>query len=638
MVKVLDPNKTGKRLYTFEEICQLLLIEQVKQDVFKKFHPKPYAQFTKRPPPDYDTIKKKLRSKKKADRIVNERIIAYRRFLRNPASEVKRFLDTPYKPTKTWRQNWVETVRDYADLAAYCGLLPAWFKNPYRASGEDGYLVAQLMVDYLGRKVTFEDVLMGMKFSNSSTNIESYPKQNVQVRPFFVALRILKELKEKGIVAIQYSLLAATVGCLRSEDELSEAVSLIMDSYASKSIAQFGKADRIFEREAQRFSLSLLAFLESAGLISVAKTKRTKLVKVTDNGLTLLQKTPGHSVFYGHKLGDQSLTPLLGHLLRRFEATVRKDNQELDLLELEKPMLNLISEADVKTAIGIVWGLSPSPIADVTENKVKLNGLGEQYSVIPTVDFTSTHEVDFVELGIASIPVSVAIKPEVKPSNFLLGDLKKKALASIGSDYEDAISHALEQLSYGTVSRFGHRRSGQRVLDIVWEVPVIDSYTHVETKILILIEAKSGESIRQMDERVVMDDAKRTLEFYRNKLQEIAGIWVWILDSDQLPASFGGHGGVRPGVKSFPEKLNELVFLTNYISRPVVVTAMSIDCLLQYYSYLYAVIHKLPKNAILNETLARQFWVWGTLFRPVTGWVFIENDPRELERQLFTPS
>ena len=133
-----------------------------------------------------------------------------------------------------------------------------------------------------------------------------------------------------------------------------------------------------------------------------------------------------------------------------------------------------------------------------------------------------------------------------------------------------------------------------------------------------------------------MDDAKRTLELYRNRLHEIAGVWLWVLDSDQIPAS-SGHGGVRPGVKSFPEKLNELILLTNYVSRTVVVTAMSVDCLVQYYSYLFVITHNLPKNGVLNETLARQFWVWGTLFRPVTGWVFIENDPRELERQLFTP-
>src|SRR5439155_3270960 len=130
--------------------------------------------------------------------------------------------------------------------------------------------------------------------------------------------------------------------------ELSEAVSLIVGSYASKSIAQFGKVDRVFEREAGRFSLSLLAFLQSAGLISVADTKRTKLVRITDKGLSLIQKTPGHSAFYGHRVGEQSLTPLLGHLLRLFEQSVKDDRHGLNLPELEKQMLNIISKSDVK--------------------------------------------------------------------------------------------------------------------------------------------------------------------------------------------------------------------------------------------------------------------------------------------------
>ena len=129
MLKSLDPEKTSKKVYTFGEISKILLVEQVKEGTFEQFHPKPYDIFTKKPPPDFDTLVDKMGGKN-AKKLSEDRRSAFKRFLEDPNCNYEGFVDVQYKPTKTWRQNWVEFVRDYADLAAYCGLLPAFFKNP----------------------------------------------------------------------------------------------------------------------------------------------------------------------------------------------------------------------------------------------------------------------------------------------------------------------------------------------------------------------------------------------------------------------------------------------------------------------------------------------------------------------------
>ena len=150
-----------------------------------------------------------------------------------------------------------------------------------------------------------------------------------------------------------------------------------------------------------------------------------------------------------------------------------------------------------------------------------------------------------------------------------------------------------------------------------------------------MIEAKSGEAIKHLDERILIDDAKRTIKIYRRKLHQICGIWIWILDGRKLPATVDIHGGARQGARTFLEKLNQLVLLTMYVNRPIIVTAMNIDCFIEYFNFLYSVLKEVKEP--LNEVTTPQFWVWGSLFRPVTNWVFVYEDKEELKRRLFSP-
>lgn len=82
--------------------------------------------------------------------------------------------------------------------------------------------------------------------------------------------------------------------------------------------------------------------------------------------------------------------------------------------------------------------------------------------------------------------------------------------------------------------------------------------------------------------------------------------------------------------------MNDLLQLMTYVGRLVVVTAMNIESFLEYYQYLYAVLKQ--SKGPLNEVTAQNFWIWGRLFRPVVGYVFIHNDVNELRKKLFVPA
>lgn len=637
MLQILNPEKTGKRVYTITEICEKMLIEEVKEKVFEGFHSKkPYPIFTKFPPPDMPTLQKKL-GKKNAKILAKKRIQAYKNFASNPEKQIHSFLSTQYKPTKTWKQNWIEFVRDYADLAAYCGLLPAFFKNPYRDSPEDGYVVSDNMISYLKGELGFEEVLMSMKYANSSINLERYYQFNIDVRPFYSALKILKFLKSRGVELVEYSLLAAVVSCLRNEDEIESAVKLILKEYRYKSIAKFGDKPlkHAFHREAVRFSLSFLSFLRSGDLITFHHIKRAKYVRITPKGETLLKRTCGRAVFYTHKLEGIVVTPLIGYLLNLFSVSVRKRKKILDFELLHKNLEGVVTKKELEDTIMMLSNLAFSPIKKFEKPKIELASIPNQYSIVSWVDFASSHEAKFVDQGIGAIPEYVKRIEIIAPSPKILKRLFETATSSKGDEYEDTLGNALKKLKFGKVTQYGHKKRGQRYLDLVWQVPVIDSITNSERTLLVLIEAKSGGAIKQLDERVVSDDAKRTIKVYRRKLHKICGIWIWILDGRNLPATTDIHGGARQGAKTFLEKLNELVLLTMYVNRPIVVTAMNIDCFIEYFSYLYSILKK--ATAPLNEVNTPQFWVWGSLFRPVSSWVFIYEDREELKRRLFTP-
>jgi hypothetical protein len=527
-------------------------------------------------------------------------------------------------------------VRDYADLAAYCGLLPAFFKNPFGDSEEDGYVFSHMATQYLAGKVSPEEILMAMKYANSSINLIRYPKFRIRVRPFYAALCLLKRLEEVGVELIDKKLLGAAVGCLRTEEEIETAAQSIKSEFARKgTVATFAgrRVKRDFVREGERFSLSLVSFLQRWGLVRVHEG-RIKLVQISDKGREWVKKTPPNAIFYSFELGEMRLNPLLGYLLNLFEESVKRGIHEIDLANLQEQLREVVDEKTLRDVLTMLKALRPAPLKALSDTQISLNSLSHQYAITPTTDFPSLAEAEFIEKGMASLVIRAPIEIVARPPSGTLEALEKSALSSEGSAYEDALIAALEQIGYGKVVKLGHYAAGQRYSDTVWETPIIDTLTNEEKTLLIIVEAKAGEAVRQLDERIVMDELRNTIaDIYARKLPQIAGVWVWILDGQSLPVSEGGHGGARGEAKSFTEKMNELLQLATYVQRLIVVTAMNIHSFLEYYEYLYGILKQ--AKAPLNEVTAQNFWIWGRLFAPVAGYVFIHNDVKELKRRLF---
>lgn len=637
MLRALDPNKTGQSVYTFQEICSILLCEEVKRNRFSLFHKKPYSIFTRKDPPDFKTLVEKL-GKRKAKRLAEARRVAYRQFVKNPYSNYSDFVHVQYKPTKTWKQNWVEFVRDYADMGAYCGLLPAFFKNPFSSSDEDGYVVSNECRRFLAGSIKPEAILMGMKYANSSINLAMYPQFNIRVRPFYCALRILRDQEDHGIRAIQKKLLGAVVGCLRSEKEIDEAVKLLVKDFTQDSIASFGNGpsqDPEFEREGERFSLSLVSFLEKFKLVDVKSMGRSSFVFPTTRGRNLASNTTRNALFYNHLVDHVKSTPLLGHLLSRFHDCSNRGQSAINIERLARQLQPGVTRSVLEDALQMMCTyLDPCPILNITKTSLRLSGPEDQYSVTPACDFGSSDEAEFISSG--SIAVGAAITPGisiVKVPVDTVNKLRRAALASVGQDYEDALTSALRDLKFGSVVPLGHVHAGKRYTDIVWEVPVVDRLTTSQRTLLVVIEAKSGNAVKQFDERIAMDDIVQTLkQKYSSVLPQISGIWIWVLDGKALPVAHSGHGGHRPGAKSFEEKMNEMLQLSTQANRLVVVSAMNVESFIEYYTYLYRISRNVTPP--LSEVKAPNFWIWGPAFRPLNGYVFIYNDAYEMRRKL----
>jgi hypothetical protein len=150
----------------------------------------------------------------------------------------------------------------------------------------------------------------------------------------------------------------------------------------------------------------------------------------------------------------------------------------------------------------------------------------------------------------------------------------------------------------------------------------------VDERISNILVTKHLHNVEDVSRLVVL--RCRLFDIYARKLPQIAGVWVWVLDGLSLPVSEGGHGGARGEAKTFAEKMNELLQLATYVQRLIVVTAMNIHSFVEYYGYLYGILKQ--AKAPLNEVTAQNFWIWGRLFAPVAGYVFIHNDVDELKR------
>jgi len=636
---LLDILDIEKKQYTFKEISELLLVEEIKQDKFREFHGNmPYRIFTEKIPPDKDHLLKKFRQiskkgyKEAAQTLIEKRKKTFRNFLKNPEKNINEFLNVQYKPTKTWKQNWVEFVRDYVDFAAYCGLIPCYYKLPGEKSSEkDGYVISDDLIAYKKGDIDLSQILLRFKYSNSSINTRRYPQFNIRVRPFYLALKLLNELKDNGIEKIERRLLFGSVSSFRDENELNEAVHYAMNFIKKEgNVLSEQNSSGSVSREAGRVATGMVPFLIGLDLVEQTKDRGITFFRITKKGEKLLDSCAPNSIYFGEYVNGIFYSPLLAYLLRIFCDCSKKG---IDAVNIKK----IQSKVNVDTTLlneilNEIKNIYPCPLKKVEKGVIYLNDFPHQYAVTPFVDFASLKEARFVLSG--SIPLKIRkLEKLVLPPEEILNKLEKYALSDDGSKYEEVIEKALKQLP-GIAKRLGQARGFARLSDVVWlvDVPIDGEFK----KVLVIIEVKAGKAIKSFKETKEIDDIKNTILEFRQIFPELYGIWILIVDSNQVP-SIERHGGYRGAGRyqlSFRDKLLRIhqSILTSF-GKPVLVTAFDVYSFIEYYKYLYSNLHEMDTDVVHEQV--EQFFMRGNLFFDDYRYIRVINDSKNIKQHLF---
>ncbi len=653
MLKSLDLNK---KRHTFREIRNEMFIKEIEDNVFSKFHSnKPYRIIVKGEDVDKQSIRNKFEDIKKSksrplgmpqelfDKILAEDIDNVTQyFLENRKKDFAKALkqmdknpekvfDVQYKPTKTWKYNWVEFVRDYVDFSAYCGLTPCYYKLPERQD-EDGYVITNRLKQLLDGEITIEEILMDYKYSNSSINLKRYGQFNIKVRPFYALLKLLYLLQENKMEKVESHLLFGCVSCLTNEKEIVDARDFILKFMKDKRDTRDYSISLI--REITRFASGMHRFLIETQLAEKTSEGSKDYYSITKKGKELIKSIPQNVLFFGeYTEKGVYYSPLIAYLLKIFAESIKEENNKLSISSIIKNLGDIDREI-ILSALKDVSTLTPNPIKRISNDLIELNNFESQYAVSPYVDFSSIEEAEFV-YGKEIIKESKRLEIErlEMPPQEIIDELLKTSGESDGTAYEDAVEKALKLLSLGMVKRYGQRSAFKRLSDIVWKLEY-ESDGEIKT-LLIVIETKAGNAIYSFREDKESDDMINTLLMYKKEFTNLHGIWIIVLDSDKIPES--AHGGFRGDGKTQKSFMDKLMSIHQKVlvsfGKPVLVTAFAVKPFIEYYKYLYSLIklHKLENvNAIIEE-----FYMKGKIFFDDYRYIKVLNDASHLKRSLF---
>ncbi|MFW6230227.1 MAG: hypothetical protein ACOC4L_04520 [Halanaerobium sp.] len=662
MLNCIDINK---EYYTADEFRKLFLIEEVKEGVFSKFHSGQYKNFKEY---NYEKLVRKLKKTQKnnynyctteleekvkeegvkygAKYVVDKRVSIFAKFEENPEQYVDELLDCEYTASKTWQGNWAESVRDYIQFFAYAGLLPCYYKGMnYKIPMDSGFYITKRLKKYLNGEIKLEEVILDYKYKNALIDIETYPMYNIRVRPFYSALKVLKVFNNKyNIDYIDRRVLAGIVSCINNEEEIEELIHEVYEKMDNKYDTMRNIVeDDSFYKEAGRFALTLLPYLLECNLVETETINRNRFVKISNYGIEVYNNTPRKAVYCYELIGSEALTPLVGYLLNYFRKSVENDKYSINISEISNDYIQqIINDSDQYKELRYILNdlyshKDINVIKDIDEDVIYLNDISSQFSVNSGSDFFSIDDSNFVEEG-STIPIITEPnihKEKIEPY-FIekLNELKKIAMDSDGELYENKLTSLMEELlGKNYVYELGNKRRAERLSDIAWKVPI--SINNRNKYLLIVIEAKAGNAVKSFDERKEEDDLKRTIKLFKDEIENIEGIWYWVVNGKSLPEQ--AHGGFRGNGVSFIEKLSIIqVNVTSMIYRPVIVSAMNCEAYIEYYKYLYEVTRGFNSNYDrINSFYVNEFWTWGKLFRPLSSYVRIFNDAEDFKKYLF---
>lgn len=639
LLKTLDTSKT---FYLPEELRKLWLIEEVKSKKYEVWHSEQY---------------RKLKSKEKLMGGRNplsvddaeKCYLAFEKFENNPNDQNYDYLSkTKYTTAKTFGQVWAETCRDIHQLFSYMGILPAYYKGR-SASSNRKHIVSPYLKDYKNGELSIEELLMGVKFSNSVVNkdVKMYRRS---IRPFYMVLEILITLKNENIEHIHNHLCSGIITCLTLEsqfrnelkNELIEKLS-INNNLVLENIANINSS---FKKNIARFTQSSVKVLKELDLIKDQTIGQNSYISITEKGIHLLNKTPKNLVTSNSLIGTKSLTPLLGFILNEFKKnSLINDTCDIDRNSFESRIKSFfeISSDELNDIFQTIKNeIDPSPLLSITEETIVLNQTNKQVLINPYTDFSDFEICKIVDnRSINQIISPIQVEPLEVPIDeefeLLTNNLLPISIGSDGNAYEEVV-YSLSKKIFGEsrVKHFGTAYTGSRISDIVWKVPINRNFEN--KNLLVILECKAGNSIRQFNDRDVVEQIDNTINEYRRDVNDIAGFWYIITDGANLPVSNNTHGGYRPGSYQlgFEDKL--LKIWDNILSRhgkPFKISAFNNLSFKTYIMYLYKVLSEIDLDRVsLHNGNVGQFFDWGSQFQPKGNYTECLNYKTEEELEL----
>lgn len=594
LLRVIDKTK---EFYLYNDLRVLFLCEEIKCDQFRIFHKKPDKNLRNH---------KDLRIRK-----------IYFDLIANPTYDnAKKLLSVQYTDRKTFKQVWNEFVRDYTEFFAFLGLLPTYYKGLSGDTDKKHYITKKL-IDYCDGKISLRDVILNLKYRNSSKNNDSFDMYNIKVRPFVIAIKVLDFYHEKGFNYIDPHILSAIVIYSKDDNSYKTLCKEIVDptltisDYKHLFYLPIGENSSFIDKaikEIGRATLLLKPYLENLKIIEKIKIGRSEKYKPLIDNFNL-DTIPDKCAFCNDFIGNLKLTPLIGKVLYTCLSYSKKDcDVEINTNAVfDKHFTDL----DIQTIIPEL--IKIGVLSSQSDNKLFVSKLKNQYSINPYADFFTMDDANYVS-NIKDLLIendSKIITTETTIFDDKLRDLENVAYGSDGTLYESSLFSIINDNFdiFKNKKWYGAAATGKRISDIAFTADIFDNNNY--KRILIIIECKAGHAIRSFDERKEINDVENLLNIFPEK--RIDGVWYWVVNGNSLP-NYDEHGGYRVNdySKNLLQKLNDIQFSVSEYSRmPTIVTAFSYKAICEYLRYIYIKTKNADK---ITPFIVPHFWRWSKKF------------------------
>lgn len=254
----------------FHALSSHLFLEEVKRDVFREFHGKPHECFNDGwSPPDLPTVLAALGSEPLAREFVGRRAERYRALLRGQMS-LQAFMESPYKPSSSWRRVWVEYARDYIDFAAM-------LRMAHRSESMNCRVLDRGR-EFIANASALDTALLDLTIRVWSDD------SLFTIHPFRLTLAMLCLTRDAGIAGLEVKSLMHAVSHLPGDAHIESAVCRLIEHQGDASV----ELDASSGKEAQRFSLPIRKFLGSRGLVEEVRFGRVTGLAITPRGRKIL--------------------------------------------------------------------------------------------------------------------------------------------------------------------------------------------------------------------------------------------------------------------------------------------------------------------------------------------------------------